>query len=73
MGMKAVETQMASNVAVASGFFRTLTESVVKYIQDVSGGGKITNTVEVCQHFLLLAPVSKVVKAYVGERREREA
>ena len=45
----------------------------MKYIQDVSGGGKITNTVEVCQHFLLLAPVSKVVKAYVGERREREA
>lgn len=67
VGMKAVETQMARNVTVASSFFKTLTESVVKYIQDVSGGGKITNTVEVCQHFLLLAPVSKVVKAYVKE------
>ena len=67
VGMKAVETQMARNVTVACSFFKTLTESVVKYIQDVSGGGKITNTVEVCQHFLLLAPVSKVVKAYVKE------
>lgn len=67
VGMKAVETQMARNVTVVSSFFKTLTESVVKYIQDVSGGGKITNTVEVCQHFLLLAPVSKVVKAYVKE------
>lgn len=67
VGMKAVETQMARNVTVVSSFFKTLTESVMKYIQDVSGGGKITNTVEVCQHFLLLAPVSKVVKAYVKE------
>ena len=73
MGMKAVEEQMPKNVAMASSFFKTLTESVVKYIQDVSGGGKITNTVEVCQRFLLLAPVSRVVKAYVRKRRGREA
>ena len=62
--MEAVTSQINSNVVAATSFFSTLCTRVGAYIEEEGKGG---NTVETCQHFLLLAPLLKVVNDYVGE------
>ena len=69
-GMTAVESQISANVSAAASFFSTLCQRVTAFIEEE---GKGSNTVEACQHFLLLAPLLKVVDEYVGEGVASEA
>lgn len=68
--MDAVTSQINSNVAAATSFFSTLCARVGAYIEEEGKGG---STVETCQHFLLLAPLLKVVNDYVGEGTKPDA
>lgn len=63
-GMAAVADQISGNVSAATSFFSTLCARVAAFIEEEGKGG---STVEVCEHFLLLAPLLKVVNEYVRE------
>ena len=69
-GMAAVADQISGNVSAATSFFSTLCARVAAFIEEEGKGG---STVEVCEHFLLLAPLLKVVNEYVREGMASEA
>lgn len=68
-GMEAVASQINTNVVAATSFFSTLCARVSGYIEEE---GKGSSTVETCQHFLLLAPLLKVVNEYVREKEKSD-
>lgn len=69
-GMAAVAGQISGNVSAATSFFSTLCARVAAFIEEEGKGG---STVEVCEHFLLLAPLLKVVNEYVRVEMASEA
>ena len=61
--MNAVKSQVAQNQATASTFFTALSQAMIAHIEAEGAKGQ---TIEICQHILLLAPLLKVIFQYVS-------
>ena len=59
----AVKNQATQNEATASRFFTALSQAIISHLESEGSKGQ---TIETCQHILMLAPLMKVICQYVG-------
>ena len=62
----AVKNQAAQNEATASKFFTSLSQAITSHLESEGAKGQ---TVETCQHVLMLAPLMRVICQYVGRSK----
>ena len=58
----AVKNQASQNEAMAFKFFTSLSQAIISHLESEGARGQ---TIETCQHVLMLAPLMKVISQYV--------
>lgn len=61
----AVKNQATQNEVTASKFFTSLSQAITSHLESEGAKGQ---TIETCQHVLMIAPLMKVISQYVGIR-----